>query len=148
MERNGIMEITGPQQKQLRKAFLNAFPTHQDLEMMVFDQLNEHVSSIAGGGTLEHTVFELIKWALAREKLEELVIAALKQNPSPQLVDVANQLGIWREKMSSSHLRDPRWSMRWVTLSALFCLLLAGIAVAGQLLLAIIRFLFEKEGHI
>jgi len=47
----------------------------------------------------------------------------------------------------STQPRDPRWPMRWVTLSALLCSLIAGIVLVRQLLLAmrpIIRFLFEK----
>lgn len=89
------MERGSPQQKQLREALLNAFPTRQDLEMMVSDGLYENLSAIGGEGTLQHTIFKLVQWAVARGKLEQLVIVALKENShNPQLRSVAESLGL------------------------------------------------------
>src|SRR4030095_3949610 len=79
--------------QQLREALLSAFPTRQLLEMMVLDQLNENLLAIVEEGSLEHMVFELIRWSISRGRLEELVNAALKQNSqNPQLMSVAKQL--------------------------------------------------------
>src|SRR5947199_2978393 len=85
MEKN-IMDIDGRQQKQLCEALLSAFPARQDLEIMASYELNENLSNIAGTSNLQHTVFELIRWSMARGKLKELIIASLKQNSqNPQL---------------------------------------------------------------
>jgi len=90
-----MMNINGTQQRQLRDALLSAFPTRQDLEMMVSYGLYENLSAIAGDGTLEYTIFKLVQWAVARGKFEQLVIAALKENShNPQLISIAKQLGL------------------------------------------------------
>lgn len=94
-EQQSVLDHDHARLKQLRKALLSAFPTYQDLDMMVFDQLCEHLSAITRGSTLEHTIFELIQWAVANGRLEELVIAALRQNGhNLQLIRVAKQLGV------------------------------------------------------
>lgn len=89
------MDMDRTRLRHLREALLSAFPTYRDLEMMVFDQLNEQLSSITREDTLEHRVFELIQWAIAKGRLEELVIGALKQNShNPQLSNVTELLGL------------------------------------------------------
>jgi len=89
------MEINGTHQKQLCEALLSAFPTRQDLDMMVFYGLNEHLAAITEGSNLEHTVFELVQWSKARGRLEELVTGAFKQNShNIQLLSIAKQLGL------------------------------------------------------
>ena len=88
------MEINGSQKKRLREALLSAFPTYKDLEMMVCDEFGENLSSIAGNGNLKHTIFELIRWAIAQGRLEELIDAAHEQNThNPQLKSISKELG-------------------------------------------------------
>ncbi|TMC21823.1 MAG: 5'-methylthioadenosine/S-adenosylhomocysteine nucleosidase [Chloroflexi bacterium] len=87
------MNIDNTQMEQLCAAFVSAFPTRQDLEMMVFYQLNENLSSIVREDNLEKIVFELTKWAMTKGRLEELVSGACKQNRgNPQLRNIAEQL--------------------------------------------------------
>ncbi len=49
--------------------------------MMLSFHLNESLDSIAGGGNMEQIVFELKKWAQSRNKLKQLIQAALEENP-------------------------------------------------------------------
>src|SRR5436305_2080753 len=94
------MDVDDTQLRQLREALLSAFPTRQDLEVMVFDQLHENLSTIARDGTLQYTTFDLIRWAQANSKLEELVMAALKGNgQNPQLRSVAERLGLSNDQL-------------------------------------------------
>src|SRR5436305_9342476 len=87
--------MNGPQQKQLHAALLSAFPTYQDLEMMVLYELNESLPAIAGNSTYSHIIFELIRRTIAAGRLAELISGALQQNPhSPQLIRVAEQLNL------------------------------------------------------
>lgn len=78
------MERDAPQQKRLREALKSAYPTRQDLERMVFDGLGEHLSAMASGENLEQTIFELLRWAQAQGRLEELIVAAIKHNRGNQ----------------------------------------------------------------
>src|SRR5436190_5722963 len=90
------MQINGRQREQLCNALMRAFPTHEDLEMMVSYRLDESLSAIGKSDKLEFTAFKLIEWAMARgSKLEKLVTAALEHNPdNPELSSVAQQLGL------------------------------------------------------
>src|SRR5947199_364521 len=74
------MKLSGPQLKQLQEALIDAFPTWQDLSMMVRHGLGEHLPVIAKDGNLQHMVFELLQWAQAQGRLEELIKAALAHN--------------------------------------------------------------------
>ena len=107
------MQISGPQLKELQEALISAFPTRQDLSMMVTHGLDENLSAIAGDGSLAHTVHALLQWANARAKCEELIKAALRQNgQNPQLLRVAARLGVKRDQTSSSDVplsKGPRY---------------------------------------
>ncbi|TMC24548.1 MAG: hypothetical protein E6J34_00335, partial [Chloroflexi bacterium] len=90
-----MMDIGGPQLRQLDEALLSAFPTRDSLERMVQYRLNENLSAIAGNGNLHDTVFRLTQRAKARGRLKELILAAREENPrNPQLRNVALQLGV------------------------------------------------------
>jgi hypothetical protein len=88
-EDRAAISIDGSQHKQLCEALLSAFPTYQDLEMMVFDQLGVRLHSITGGGNLQYTAFELIRWATSSGNLDKLVAGAIRQNGrNPQLIAI------------------------------------------------------------
>ena len=74
----------GKKLQELRNAIIGAYPNKINLEMMVSDELDEILDSIVGGENMEHIVFELIKWAKAQNKLEQLVKAACEYNPGNQ----------------------------------------------------------------
>ncbi|MBW4629736.1 MAG: serine protease [Brasilonema octagenarum HA4186-MV1] len=78
------MHLTGPERKKLRDAILSAYRSKADLEMMVDDELEENLDAIAGGANLTQVVFNLMKWAEARGKLDYLIIAAHETNPDNQ----------------------------------------------------------------
>src|SRR2546421_2449732 len=108
------MRLSGPQLKELQAALISAYPSRHDLEVMVLYGLNENLSALAGSGGLEQTVFELLQWAGAREKCEELVKAAIKQNSrNPQLKQVAEQLGVLHDQILSSYAATPRLPGIW-----------------------------------
>ena len=67
--------------EQFHKALLSAFPTTAKLKQMVRFKLGENLDAIASGANLSETISNLIEWAEAEGKLEELLIAARKENP-------------------------------------------------------------------
>ncbi|MCB0092943.1 MAG: hypothetical protein KDE54_33875, partial [Caldilineaceae bacterium] len=75
------MKLSGTQYKQLQEALLAAFPTQSDLEQMVSFELGENLNVIAGGRNLSAVVFNLIGWAEARGRTQELISGALSANP-------------------------------------------------------------------
>ncbi len=73
--------FNGERLQQFQKALLSAFPTPAKLKQMVRFRLDENLEAITGGANLSETISNLIQWAEAEGKLEELLIAARKENP-------------------------------------------------------------------
>lgn len=120
-------QMSGEQQKGLHEALLAAFPDLGSLRRMVRFGLNENLDAIASTGKLNDTVFELLNWAVARDKIVTLIVAARNSNPdNAALRRVAEELRLapdsaeleriviasvgftdveaWREKMSRCEL--------------------------------------------
>lgn len=72
--------FNGERLQQFQKALLSAFPTPGKLKQMVRFRLDENLEAISTGN-LSEVVSNLIEWAEAEGKLEELLIAARKENP-------------------------------------------------------------------
>ena len=84
------MKLSGAQLQQILNALISAYPSYAALERMVRFGLSENLQSIAGSGILTDVVFQLISWAQAQGRLEELVREAYEQNPgNPDLRAVA-----------------------------------------------------------
>jgi hypothetical protein len=92
-----LQTLTTDQRKQLYNALLSAFPARSDLARMVNFGLNANLDAIAGGTSLSDTVFNLIQWATAQGRLEDLINAALDANAgNPDLKAFAAQVGLGR----------------------------------------------------
>ena len=72
------MRLTGPERKQLRQAIISAYPNLSDLEMMVSEELEQNLSTITLGRNYNKIVFDLIEWAQAKNKLEDIICAAYR----------------------------------------------------------------------
>lgn len=73
--------LTGSQHQRLMQALLAMFDTYESLEQMVRFGLNENLAAIAGGSNLRAVVFNLIKWAEARDLVDNLIVAARNERP-------------------------------------------------------------------
>ena len=74
------MSLSGAQFQQLQDALLSAFPSDALLKQMVLFQLDENLDAIAGGGNATEKVFNLISWAVAQGRIEELINGAALAN--------------------------------------------------------------------
>jgi len=81
------MNLSGAELKKLVNAIISAYPTKEDLAMMVQLELGENLEAIAGGTNLTHLVFNLVtKWAIPRGRISHLIIEAYKTNSgNPEL---------------------------------------------------------------
>ncbi len=81
------MKLSGDELKKLVKAIVSAYPTKNDLEMMVQFELEENLNAIAGGENVTDIVFKLLtRWAIPRGKIYQLILAAYQMNPgNPEL---------------------------------------------------------------
>ncbi|NMG10545.1 effector-associated domain EAD1-containing protein [Brasilonema sp. UFV-L1] len=72
--------FNGERLQQFHKALLSGFPTTAKLKQMIRFKLDENLDAIAGGANHSEVVSNLIEWANAEGRLEELLIAARKDN--------------------------------------------------------------------
>ncbi|BAY21537.1 hypothetical protein NIES2100_12920 [Calothrix sp. NIES-2100] len=81
------MKLSGAELKKLVNAIVSAYPTKNDLAMMVQFELEENLEAIAGGDNLTDIVFKLLtRWAIPRGKIYRLILAAYETNPdNPEL---------------------------------------------------------------
>ena len=75
-------QLSGAQEQQLHEALIDAFPSETELAQMVrFGGVTRNLAAIAGGRNLSEVVFNLLVWAGARSKVDDLLIAARNANP-------------------------------------------------------------------
>ena len=74
------MSLSGQYLKKLQEALIDAFPMKSSLEQMLSFELDKNLDAIAGGGSLETVVFNLIKVANSQGWVEDLVCKAYKYN--------------------------------------------------------------------
>ena len=82
-----MMKLSGAELKNLVKAIVSAYPTKNDLAMMVKFELEENLEAIAGGDNLTDIVFRLLtNWAIPRGETYRLILAAYENKPNnPEL---------------------------------------------------------------
>jgi hypothetical protein len=67
--------------KELHEAILSAFPNVGSLEEVLYFYLGEHLTQVAGGQTYTQVVKNLIIWAEAEGRTDDLITGARKVNP-------------------------------------------------------------------
>lgn len=73
--------------QQIHAALLSAYPSRETLAMMVRFEMDVNLNAIAGNVNQSATVFNLLNWAEARGRLDELIAAAKRDNPAnPELL--------------------------------------------------------------
>ncbi len=98
------MNLSGAELKKLVNAIVSAYPTKEDLAMMVQFELEENLEEVAGGNNLKQLVFNLVtKWAIPRGYIYRLIIASYETNPeNPELKDFYESVVLKRFNLESS----------------------------------------------
>ncbi len=97
------MEIPVRFKKQLWEALQSAFPTIDELEIMVKFGLDENLEQIAGTGRIPNIILELIDWASSRSKFEDLLAAARTHNDTNEdLASFAERFDHWKVSQNKS----------------------------------------------
>lgn len=79
-----MVELSHKDRKQLREAILSAYPDPHELEIFVSEELNRNIYVIAGGSNYRTVVFNLIKWAIAKGVIDDLILAFQRNIPDRQ----------------------------------------------------------------
>lgn len=89
------MELSSTQIEELTEALIVAFHRKPDMSQMVRFSLNENLDALAGvsGTNLRDIAFDLVQWAEAHAKIEELLTGARKRNPgNSKLKSISQEL--------------------------------------------------------
>lgn len=90
---SGNMNLSGQQRKKLQDALIDAFPTMASLEQMLSYELERNLGAIAGEGSLQKIVFQLIQTAVSQGWIKNLLNAACNENPGNlRLKNIAEEL--------------------------------------------------------
>lgn len=79
-------ELSGKLLNQIVGTLLDAFPTRDHLRMLVRIGLEENLESIADGANQQFIVFDLVTWAERTGRIDDLITAAMNQNPRNRAV--------------------------------------------------------------
>src|SRR5882724_3439077 len=89
------MNLKPEQLEGLHRALLRAFPSESGLQQMVLFKLGENLNAIAGGVGLLEKILNLIVWAEANGRTEDLIVGARKVNPgNPDLKAFATEVAL------------------------------------------------------
>ena len=101
------MALTGDQLQILHEALLSAFRTRASLTQLLKFRMNESLDEIAGSGSHRNTRFEVLEWAEATGRTEELINAARNENPGNVKLKAAAEQLLPRPSSSPPPLADP-----------------------------------------
>lgn len=80
-----MLNLSNDDRKQLREAIEAAYPKPSDLEMFVDEELNISLASISTGGSHRTVIFDLIKSAIARAYIDDLILALAGDTQNPDI---------------------------------------------------------------
>jgi hypothetical protein len=115
-------QFSGPEQGQLRKALLDAFPMPPDFQMFLLDRLNKAFFEYAPpGGAYSNQVFAVLVAANAGAWIAELVAAAMEAVPNnPKLREFAQAHGfgsISGKDLADAHQRTVNAGLAFLDLA-------------------------------
>jgi hypothetical protein len=77
--------------KVFREALQEAYPSASELEIFVDEELNENLEIVAGGANLKVTAHGLVKWAMAKGRLNDVYKAFKEQNSRHSVIEKLEQ---------------------------------------------------------
>jgi hypothetical protein len=78
------LDLKGKQVEALRDALKSAFPTWDDLDMMVEFELSSRLDDLVGRGPMNVVTLNLVRWARTEGRLDDLLTGALRRKPGNQ----------------------------------------------------------------
>jgi hypothetical protein len=96
--------------KAFREALQEVYPTPANLAMFVDDELNENLAIVADGANLRETSYNLVKWAKANNRLDEVYAAFKKDRPNHSVIErLERQDFVPRHSSQTSKLAQSDW---------------------------------------
>jgi len=87
------MSLDASEEEQLHAALLSAFPNLNELQLLTRFDLGKQLDEITGETNRNYATYHLIRWAVAQNCVEDLVLAACRRVPGNQgLRDFADRV--------------------------------------------------------
>jgi len=87
------IDLTGSQRQHLVKALKSTFSSLEELEIIVYTDLNENLNQIIGrSDSYDQAAFKLVKWAETQGKLSQLLTVARHNSSDPKLQSFYQQV--------------------------------------------------------
>lgn len=80
-----MLNLSNDDRKQLRAAIAAAYPTPADLEIFIDESLDQNLALISTAGSHTTVIFDLIKWAIAKAYIDDLILALAKDTQNPDI---------------------------------------------------------------
>jgi endonuclease G, mitochondrial len=80
-----MLNLSNVDRKQLRAAIESAYPEPYDLKRFVDEELNKNLATISTAPSHSSVVFDLIKWAIAKGYIDDLILALAKDTQNPDI---------------------------------------------------------------
>ncbi|MBD2465770.1 trypsin-like peptidase domain-containing protein [Oscillatoria sp. FACHB-1407] len=80
-----MLNLSNDDRKQLRAAIESAYPEPNDLKRFVDEELNKNLATISTAPSHSAVVFDLIKWAIAKGYIDDLILALAKDTQNPDI---------------------------------------------------------------
>ena len=80
-----MLNLSNSDRKQLREAIASAYPAPSDLKIFVDDELNQNLALISTADSHTTVIFDLIKWAIAKNYIDDLILALEKDTNNPNI---------------------------------------------------------------
>lgn len=102
------LNLSNSDRRQLREAIQCAYPDPEDLKIFADEELNQNLAVIAGtSGPYQTITFNLIKWAIAKGYIDELVLALAKDTQNPDIQRFCSRVLKQRLTLNTSELSFP-----------------------------------------
>ena len=102
------IKLDGKHYKQIQEALIDAFPSYNNLKMMIRFTLDENLDNITSSqNNLSEATFDLIAWANSQNKLPELIKGACQENSGNELLKSCYQeIFVVKPNIESNKVND------------------------------------------
>ncbi|NJM48279.1 MAG: trypsin-like peptidase domain-containing protein [Alkalinema sp. RU_4_3] len=96
-----MLSLSNGDRKQLREAIESAYPSPSDLKLFVSESLNQNLALISTEPSHQIVIFDLIKWAIAKGWIDDLVLALNNDTENPHIQQFCGRVlaeRLWLDK--------------------------------------------------
>jgi endonuclease G len=87
-----MLNLSNVDRKQLRQAIESAYPEPDDLKRFIDEDLNINLALISTSSSHSTVIFDLIKWAIAKAYIDDLILALDRDTQNPYIQEICGRV--------------------------------------------------------